>query len=425
MQLNPTHSAPAAFRCILTGIVALFISTSAFGQRTPEDALKLYLEQLSQIETRADSVRGLIEEAKLAQVRAQLRAVGYASDDAIEHSAMVLSYSEQHEQARWVMHMITPDIIDGRVTRTNDFREDPKVPTGTAVEADYFLKYEQEDGSFEYDGFGYDRGHLAPSADFRWSQTALSESYFYSNMSPQVAEFNRGTWAELEDAIRGYIYRNREQSLYVVTLPMLTPDLPVIQRSINQVAIPEYYFKVVLDLEKQRGIAFKMPNRKIEEPLHAFAISIDQAEEETGFDFFPLISEDAAKAAEATFDPEIWFSEEMLGDAEPLPAPELPRGHFNTTQAQQYMGYSKDVIICGTVVGTRTSRSGNVWINLDRQYPNQVFSVYIKKEHLVNFSYDPEEALKGQVLCIKGRVMDFGGTPTMRIEREKVVEIYD
>lgn len=404
---------------------ALFISFFTYGQRTPEEALIEYETRLEAIEARADSVRGLIEDAKLEQIRDRLASVGYVTEDAIVHSGMVLSYSEPHEQARWVMHMITPDIIDGKVTRTNDFREDPKVATETAVEADYFLKYEQEDGSFEYDGFGYDRGHLAPSADFRWSQKALSESYFYSNMSPQVAEFNRGAWAELEDAVRGYIYRNREQSLYVVTLPLLTDDLPAIQRSINKVAIPEYYYKIVLDLEQQRGIAFKMPNRKIEEPLLSFAMTIDQAEAETGYDFFPLISEDAAKAAEATFEPEDWFSEEMLGDAEPLPAPDLPRGHFNTTQAKQYMGYGKDVIICGTVVGTRTSRSGNVWINLDRQYPNQVFSVYIKKEHLVNFSYDPEEALKNQVVCIKGRVMDFGGTPTMRIEREKVIEIYD
>src|SRR5690606_2430798 len=101
-------------------------------------------------------------------------------------------------QARWVAHIILPDIIDGQVTRSNDFRVDPMVRSGTAVEADYFLQSQKPDGTIEYDGFGYDRGHLAPSADFRWSESALSESYYYSNMSPQLAEFNRNGWAELE-----------------------------------------------------------------------------------------------------------------------------------------------------------------------------------------------------------------------------------
>ena len=111
---------------------------------------------------------------------------------------MSLVYSEEHEQAKWVAHIISPDIITGNVSRTNDFRPDPHVSTGSTVEEDYFLKYLQPDSSYKYDGYGFDRGHLAPSADFRWSTTALSESYFYSNMSPQRPEFNRGTWAELE-----------------------------------------------------------------------------------------------------------------------------------------------------------------------------------------------------------------------------------
>ena len=95
----------------------------------------------------------------------------------IVHSCLALVYSEKHEQAKWVAHAITPDIITGRGFRSNDFRPDPKVATGTAVEEDYFLKSPKGNGEFDYDGFGYDRGHLAPSADFRWSEKALSESY--------------------------------------------------------------------------------------------------------------------------------------------------------------------------------------------------------------------------------------------------------
>jgi endonuclease G len=400
------------------------ICFTGFAQQTPDEAVQAYERELSQLESSADSLRVLIEAAKLADVRLRLKAAGFPSEDAVLHQGMVLSYAEAHEQAKWVMHLVLPDIIDGKVSRTNDFREDPKVSTGTAVEADYFLKSKDADGEWVYDGFGYDRGHLAPSADFRWSPTALSESYYYSNMSPQVADFNRGAWAELEDAIRAYIYRNPQRALYVVTLPLLTDDLPVIQRGVNQVSIPQYFYKVVLDKEAGEGIAFKMPNRKIEAPLQSFALSIDAAEQETGYDFFPLF-EDAVKTAEAAFSIENWFTDEQLGDVAPLDPTQLPPGHFNTMQARQYIGERKPITVCGTVVGTRTSRSGNVWINLDRQYPNQIFSVYIKKEHLVNFGYDPEQALVNQEVCIKGRVMDLGGTPTMRIEREKEVEVQD
>jgi len=61
------------------------------------------------------------------------------------HSAMVLSYAEEYEQARWVAHIIRPEVADGRGARTNDFRGDSLVVTGSDVEAEYFLKYLQSD----------------------------------------------------------------------------------------------------------------------------------------------------------------------------------------------------------------------------------------------------------------------------------------
>ena len=116
---------------------------------------------------------------------------------------MILGYNENHEQAQWVSHIVLPDVEKGNVSRTNNFRKDELVTSGTASKADYWYS-------------GYDRGHLAPSADFRWSKTALSESYFYSNMAPQLPELNREKWAELENAIREYVIENKIQ-VYVVT----------------------------------------------------------------------------------------------------------------------------------------------------------------------------------------------------------------
>ena len=152
---------------------AAFLDLQAQPIQKQLDSLTAILEAM---DAQRSQVLSQLEGVKLNKIRVDLKAWGLPDSAYITHSAMMLSYNEEHEQANWVAHIILPDIKDGSVTRTNDFRPDPKVKKGTAVEADYFLKYLQEDSSYVYDGFGYDRGHLAPSADFRWSYTALSES---------------------------------------------------------------------------------------------------------------------------------------------------------------------------------------------------------------------------------------------------------
>ena len=181
----------------------IFTSSICIGQvESPE--LDKINAQLDSIELVKAELMEQTEGLKLAWIEAQLLVVGLPIDgptgEIVAHSAMTLSYNETHEQANWVMHVILPDVVSGNISRSNDFRIDPIVTTGTAQEEDYFLKELKSDGeTYKYDGFGYDRGHLAPSADFRWSKKALSESYFYSNMSPQLGDFNRYKWAELEN----------------------------------------------------------------------------------------------------------------------------------------------------------------------------------------------------------------------------------
>ncbi|MFK7979371.1 MAG: DNA/RNA non-specific endonuclease, partial [Saprospiraceae bacterium] len=242
----------------------LLLTTISQGQSTAQQQLAQLEQDLTQIETNKKSLLAQIENTKLTIYHEALLAHGLpalATDETIiHHSLLSLVYSEAHEQAKWVAHVIAPDILNGDETRSNDFREDPKVTTGTAIEEDYFLRIIDAAGKTTYDGFGWDRGHLAPSADFRWSKKALSESYFYSNMSPQVPDFNRKNWAALENDLRAYVYRE-QVPLYLVTGGVLTPDLPVIERSIQKVAIPEFFWKVAIDLTNKRGIAFLMPNK--------------------------------------------------------------------------------------------------------------------------------------------------------------------
>ncbi|RMF04377.1 MAG: DNA/RNA non-specific endonuclease, partial [Bacteroidetes bacterium] len=275
-------------------------------------------------------------------------------------------------------------------------------------------------GKVKYDGFGYDRGHLAPSADFRWSAQALSESYFYSNMSPQVADFNRGGWADLEAHLRGYVYDHPHSELYIVTGPLLTDSLAVIERGVNKVSIPDTFFKVALDLRAGQAIGFLMPNRALTYPIDHYAVTVDEVERVTGLDFFPALAE--AAAIEAHLDKAYWFEALAQGDVEPLYPPSLPRDHFNTIQARDHMNSGKAVVICGKVVSARYSRAGHVWLNLDKRYPNDICSVMIRKEDLVHFSGDPSELFKGKVIAVKGKIFPLSGKPVVSLKREEDVQ---
>lgn len=401
----------------------LMLCPVLFWAQSLDDQLEAVEAQLESLEAQKAALNDQREGIKLQRIQRDLKNVGLPGADYIMHAAMALQYDEAHEQAAWVAHIILPDVTTGTVGRTNDFRPDPKVATGTAVEADYFLKYLQPDSTFEYDGFGYDRGHLAPSADFRWSMQALSESYFYSNMSPQVADFNREAWAELEALLRGYLYENPGVQLYVVTGPVLEDGLPVIERSVNKVSIPERYFKVALDLKNGRGIGFIMPNEKISYPLESFAVPIDQVEKVTGMDFFNQLEDAREESLEKGLDKSAWLPELAGGDIVPLFPPDLPPNHFNTVQSRQFMGKGTVVNVCGTVVSTRYSRSGNLWLNIDKKFPNQIFSVFIRKKDLPNFSFDPQVVLANKKVCVRGEVENFSGTPTMNIHLEEAIGI--
>ena len=329
----------------------------------------------------------------------------------VSHSAMVLNYNEQHEQANWVAHIITPEIIQGNRSRSNDFRQDSLISTETPVTEDYWDS-------------GFDRGHLAPSADFRWSQKALSESYFYSNMSPQRPELNREIWAELEGKLREVVIRENAQ-LWVVTGGVLTDSLPSIG-VVNRISIPEYYYKVALMYTggQPKGIGFVIPNKATHYPLLSFAVSIDSVERLTGIDFFPSLSMTEAQRLEGSMDHTLWVSEKEKGEALPIDMEILPRGHVNTTAAKYHI--DGKINVCGTVVSTKYHEpSGATFLNLDRKFPNQVFSVTMWKDARTNFSYMPEHFLLNKKVCINGIVKMSRGTPTINVKHEKQIRMLD
>ncbi len=407
---------------LIVCFLALFV-IDLNGQIIPEIAKKQI--EADSLKSKLERINKELMDLKLKKIREDLLSIGYPVSpfhgQLISHSAMTLEYAEDYEQAAWVYHIISPDIVSGNESRSNDFRPDTLVATGSAVEQDYFLVKVNDEGDSVYDGFGFDRGHLAPSADFRWNPKALSESFYYSNMSPQTSQFNRGIWSEIEANLRGYVYRSGHP-LYVVTGGILKKDLPVITRGINKVSIPELFYKVAIDPLTGDGIAFVVPNGKDFKKPENYCLTIDSVETLTGIDFFPKFAD--SLQAESQFDTYKWIPLAGKNDVAPIDPTTLPRNTFNSEQALLYMDKGEAIKVCGTVVGTHYSKKGNVFLNFDKAYPNQIFTVFIKAADLVNFSYKPQEELKGQCICITGKINNFQKVPTMDVNREERIMFY-
>ena len=410
-------------------LILLFfvIGSFCFGQiETPE--INEIERKINALEESKAILKAELEAAKLNWIQHQIKKIGIPSTDnteeVIDHLAFSLSYNEQHEQANWVMHVILPAISDGNATRSNDFREDPLVISGTSLEQDYFLKEEKPDGKYKYDGFGYDRGHLAPSADFRWSEQALSESYFYSNMSPQIGDFNRLKWAELENWMREYVTKNNT-SLAIVTAPILSNDLAKIERGINKVSIPKSFVKVALDIENNRGIGFILPHEKIERPLEYFAVSIDSVESTMGYDLFSNLNDSLENKIEAETPYLEWLPESQKDDILAISLTNLPKGAVNTQRVNGIMNDGRKHIVCGNVVSTKKHKKGHVFINLDKKFPNQVFSLSIFESNIKNFDYEPEIYLINKQVCFKGEIGEYGNTPNMILEHSKQIKLLE
>ena len=123
-------------------------------------------------------------------------------DDIIRHEGYTLRYRDQYKVADWVAYPLLAYETTGDADRKNEqFKPDPFVANGTALPSDYTRS-------------GYDRGHLAPAGDFKFSQRMMRETFYMSNISPQAPQFNRGVWKELEEQVRAWAIRDK--GIYVI-----------------------------------------------------------------------------------------------------------------------------------------------------------------------------------------------------------------
>lgn len=202
------------------------------------------------------------------------------------------SYNKTTKLPNWVAWHLTADRTEGPAKRSGvDFEADMDVPAPRAEDSDYY-------------GSGYDRGHMCPAADNKYSERAMRESFLFTNMCPQNGNLNRGDWNEMEMACRRWA--KKYGGLYIVCGPILYKGKhKTIGR--NKVIVPEAFFKVVLRMGKEpKAIGFIYKNAEGNRPKGDYVNTVDEVERITGIDFFPSLPDDVESRVEATADIGDW-----------------------------------------------------------------------------------------------------------------------
>lgn len=191
--------------------------------------------------------------------------------EVVHHEYFSLSYNEPYEQAEWVAYELKKSQLTYDDRKRPYFIEDPKVPSKSADWRNY-------------KGSGYDRGHLCPAGDRRFSEYAYNETFYTSNISPQDRDFNAGIWNRLEQQVRYWC--KKYGNLVVITGGVLENGLEEIGE--EDVDVPRAFYKIVIQIDGKapKAVAFLMPAEESQKPLQHFLVSIDSLEERTGINFF-------------------------------------------------------------------------------------------------------------------------------------------
>ena len=389
----------------------MLLSTDLLQAQQYADSLATYYAELAELRAREQAVEARIEFLRRHVDFSKIGAYTLADSDAasalVEHSAMVLNYDEASEGPEWVAHIIYPMTSDYDTKRKNNFKEDEQVTTQSATAADYRKLNQLEEG------ITYDRGHMAPSADFDWWQKAMDESFYYSNMSPQLSGLNRNKWRIMEELLRDYANKTGNL-LYVATGPVFTSikENPLADSGID---IPGAYYKVVVDPILKRGIGFVLPNETVStsEKLIDYYYSIDDIEDLTGIDFFVGLEDRLESFVEGAAYPMEWLPAAEIGV---IPVNQLPAGIRNTADLNLLADSEKIYSICGGVEQV-VENSKTYTLYLTTEYKEQPLVVSISKAYAGQFSSNFTEIFKDNFLFVRGVVKPYRGKYRVVVEQ--------
>ena len=204
----------------------------------------------------------------------------------IQRTGYTLAYDKRTKTPQWVAWELTKEETKGNHERTDKFLPDPNVEGAKVVTTDYT-------------GSGYDRGHMAPAGDMKWSKKAMEESFYMSNICPQIHHLNTGDWNELEANTRKWA--RRYGSVYVTCGPIYNGRRRTQYIGKNRVKVPDAFFKVILiqSPKKTCALGFFFENEAGQRPLNEYLVSVDYLEQTTGIDFFPALPDELENVLEA------------------------------------------------------------------------------------------------------------------------------
>ncbi len=184
--------------------------------------------------------------------------------------------------------------------------------TGDPFQPDPVLPAELRVSSSDYDNWSYQRGHILGSADRLNSKEANGQTFYMSNIMPQLKDFNEhGIWWNLESFLRStYDQSSFRDTLYVVKGGTVNPGNYTKVGSNNQLVCPRYFYMAILAFAKKfaktnggyYAIAFWMEHKgNTDEVSSKYAITIDELEKRTGLDFFCNLPDDIENAVERSY----------------------------------------------------------------------------------------------------------------------------
>lgn len=213
----------------------------------------------------------------------------------INHIGYIVSFNREHNNPNWSAWELTAEETDGNEPREDIFLPDPNVPEPHRVTTD------------DYKGSGYDRGHMCPAADMKWSQEAMHDCFYMTNICPQTHSLNSGGWQVLESACRRWA--RQEGSIYIICGPVYnnTRKHKTIGTE-HKITIPTGFFKCILSTRPghEKAIGFYYTNRQTPQKMEDCAISVDSIETLTGMNFFVNLDKVTEKRVEASCDLKEW-----------------------------------------------------------------------------------------------------------------------
>lgn len=208
-----------------------------------------------------------------------------------EYEGFTVNFNASNRTPNYVAWELLGSETSGACSRSNNFWRDETVKNCPSHK--------------DYTRSGYDRGHMYPAADAKWSATSMEQCFSMANICPQTHALNAGAWKTLEEKER--LWARRDSALFIVAGPIYQPgDTQRIGDA--GVRVPSGFFKAIVApyVPAPRGIAFVYPNDRAPGNMQLYAMSIDDLEELTGYDFFSTLPDEVESSIESSYSFRLW-----------------------------------------------------------------------------------------------------------------------